>query len=595
MKALRTIILQVILIQAGFLYAQDMHFSQYFNNPLFVNPAHAGNGINYVRASLFYRNQWNTVASPFRSYSLAVDKAVRRFGFGALAANNSAGQDGISQLNILGNLTYIQSLGEAKTNKIALGIQFGIIQKSFDPSRMSFDNQYTVDHGYDPNAPNGETFYKTRINRPDINAGILYTRNQGVPDKWFKTYAGITFSHVTQPKESFIIDENKLPIKLTANAGAGFVLSKQLELRPSVLFVNQDRFREINMGMLASFSLDNLNVMQLGIYNRNRDAVIAYAGYQVSNFFLGLSYDINTSALSGSSRSRGGFELSLTYVPKGKSGKVSEKMKNGDKDQDGVKDMEDECPEIYGEADLHGCPADDMDRDGVQDKQDRCPEVAGSKSLYGCPDQDRDGITDAEDQCPDKAGPRTTHGCPVSNIDADGDGIPDKIDECPFIKGTVATKGCPDTDKDGITDAEDDCPYIKGLLSKHGCPDSMAGGVKTFAEKMQNIQFETNQSTITLEYFDIIEHALDLLSENSRSTIIISGHTDNEGDGMYNMLLSQNRADAVKEYLVTHGVNTNRISTVAYGETKPLAENDNPQNKFKNRRVEINVIREMNK
>ena len=148
----------VLLIGSVSVNGQDVHFSQYFNNPLFINPAYAGNGINYVRASVFYRNQWNSVASPFRSESFAVDKAVKRFGFGVLITNNSAGSDGIRQTNFLGNITYIQPLDEEKINKIAIGVQFGIMQKSFDPSKMTFDNQYTVDHGYDPNAPNGEIF-----------------------------------------------------------------------------------------------------------------------------------------------------------------------------------------------------------------------------------------------------------------------------------------------------------------------------------------------------------------------------------------------------------------------------------------------------
>lgn len=591
----RHFILFYILLLSGYASGQDAHFSQYFNNPLFINPAHAGNGINYVRASVFYRNQWNTVASPFRSQSFAVDKSVKRFGIGLVLSNNSAGSDGIRQMNILGNLTYIQPLDKEKINKVAIGVQLGIMQKSFDPSKMSFDNQYTVDHGYDPNASNGEIFSNTKVNRPDINAGILYTRNLAIPDKIFKPFAGISISHLTQPKESFIIDENKLPIKISINGGAGVALSKQLELRPSVLFVKQENFKEVNVGMLANFSLDNMNVLQLGIYNRMKDAVIAYAGYQVSNFFLGISYDINTSALSNSTKSRGGFEISLTYVPKGKIKKSPDKDKEQDRDGDKVVDSKDQCPDIFGEVSLSGCPEDDMDRDGIKDKNDKCPDVPGTKALKGCPDSDNDDITDGEDDCPDKAGPKSNKGCPLSDIDADGDGVPDKIDECPFIKGTVATRGCPDTDKDGITDAEDDCPYIKGDLEHHGCPDPQKSGIKTTAQKLEHIHFETDKAVLDIRYFEIIEHSIDMLSENNSTTIIISGHTDSEGDAPHNMVLSQSRADVVKQYLVTHGVNENRISTVAYGETMPITENNSSENKFKNRRVEINIIRETNK
>lgn len=595
----RRIFTLVLVFHTILVSGQDVHFSQYFNNPLFINPAHAGNGINYVRASVFYRNQWNSVASPFSSQSIAVDKAVNRFGFGALFTNNSAGGDGIKQMNILGNLTYIQPLDADKINKVAIGVQFGIMQKSFDPSKMTFDNQYSVDHGFDPNASNGEIFANTTINRPDINAGILYTRNIGVADKKFKPFAGISVHHLTQPRESFIIDENKLPLKFTANAGAGLALGHQLELRPSCLFVKQENFSELNFGMLASFSLENLNVLQLGIYNRHRDAVIAYAGYQVSNFFLGVSYDINTSALSGATKSMGGFEISLTYVPKGKIRKSPDKVKAknefSDRDGDTVEDRKDECPDLFGEIASKGCPDDDRDRDGIADKHDKCPDLHGTKMLKGCPDRDQDGIEDAEDHCPDQAGPESSHGCPLSDIDADGDGIPDKIDECPFIKGTIATRGCPDTDKDGIADTEDECPFIKGDKSHNGCPDPESADAKTTSKKLEHINFETNLAVIDLKYFDIVEHAIDMLSENKNTSIVLSGHTDSEGDARYNMVLSQSRTDAVKEYLITHGVNEKRISTVAYGETKPITENGSPEEKFRNRRVEINMITENKK
>ncbi|MGB3077297.1 MAG: OmpA family protein, partial [Chitinophagales bacterium] len=250
------------------------------------------------------------------------------------------------------------------------------------------------------------------------------------------------------------------------------------------------------------------------------------------------------------------------------------------------------CPDLPDDAELKGCPPNDRDRDGVKDKYDKCPDVPGAKSMNGCPDKDEDGITDVDDKCPDKAGPRSNNGCPLSDIDADGDGVPDKVDECPFIKGTVATNGCPDTDKDGITDAEDDCPYIKGDAAHYGCPDPNKSGKKPTIEKLSNINFETDRTIISIQYFETIEKALDLLSEDSTSMVILSGHTDSEGDARHNMNLSQNRADAVKNYLLTHGVNEDRISTVAYGETKPMAENSSPDNKFKNRRVEINIIRE---
>ncbi len=149
----------------------------------------------------------------------------------------------------------------------------------------------------------------------------------------------------------------------------------------------------------------------------------------------------------------------------------------GDADSDGLKDNLDECPRQPGPADNKGCPWGDTDGDGVTDDKDRCREEPGPAENGGCPwgDKDGDGLADNKDTCPELAGPAENGGCPFS--DADRDGIKDEDDACPADAGPVANKGCPwgDTDGDGLKDNVDKCPKQKedpdGFEDDDGCPD----------------------------------------------------------------------------------------------------------------------------
>ncbi len=114
-----------------------------------------------------------------------------------------------------------------------------------------------------------------------------------------------------------------------------------------------------------------------------------------------------------------------------------------DKDQDGVKNRRDKCPEVPGPVENKGCPWPDVDVDGIPDKDDQCKEVPGPIQNNGCPlpDSDGDGINDEDDACPTVAGPAENNGCPWP--DTDGDGILDKDDACPTVPGLPEYNGCP--------------------------------------------------------------------------------------------------------------------------------------------------------
>ncbi len=256
-----------------------------------------------------------------------------------------------------------------------------------------------------------------------------------------------------------------------------------------------------------------------------------------------------------------------------------------DKDGDKIMDKDDECPEVPGLEIFKGCP--DTDGDGLKDSDDLCPEVAGPKENQGCPDTDNDGIFDYLDACPTEAGPEENRGCPWP--DTDGDGLLDKDDMCPYNAGPPENDGCPytDTDGDGVIDKEDECVNTPGPVENKGCP---VVDIEIIKQAFDNLQFETSRAVILQSSYESLEGLAQYLIDNPDFRIMIAGHTDSQGAAQSNLILSKKRAEAVRDFLVQRGVNTDRIIVQFYGEEKPIDTNDTPEGRQNNRRVEMEII-----
>ena len=263
------------------------------------------------------------------------------------------------------------------------------------------------------------------------------------------------------------------------------------------------------------------------------------------------------------------------------------KFGSKDTDKDGIPDNKDACPEVAGLKEFNGCP--DTDGDGIPDKDDACPQVKGLKEFNGCPDTDGDGIPDKDDACPEVAGPKEFNGCP----DTDGDGIPDKDDKCPDVAGPAENGGCPwpDTDGDGVLDKDDLCPEVAGPASNKGCPEPTTDDQKKLNQYAKTILFDTGKATIKFESAEILNQIINVLKKYPNSRFRIEGHTDSTGKKQKNIELSQNRADAVKIYLIQGGIASNRLESQGFGPEKPIASNKNKKGRALNRRVEINLIK----
>jgi outer membrane protein OmpA-like peptidoglycan-associated protein len=242
----------------------------------------------------------------------------------------------------------------------------------------------------------------------------------------------------------------------------------------------------------------------------------------------------------------------------------------------------------------------DSDNDGIPDDKDKCPRQAGPRENNGCPDKDTDGdgIVDRKDKCPDKAGPPEREGCPEE--DKDHDGIVDEKDKCPDDPEDMDKfedeDGCPDpdNDKDGVPDETDKCPNEpetkNGYQDEDGCPDEVPAPVKKFTGVVKGINFRRNSADIKASSFPLLKEAVKVFKEYPALRVEISGHTSDEGKRDFNMKLSRKRAEAVKLFLVSAGIDETRIGTVGHGPDKPIADNETKEGKEKNRRIEFRLL-----
>lgn len=237
----------------------------------------------------------------------------------------------------------------------------------------------------------------------------------------------------------------------------------------------------------------------------------------------------------------------------------------------------------------------DRDGDGIQDDQDLCPDIPGLSEFNGCanPDVDRDKICapwvndlnlgnrftqicTGMDFCPDIHGRGAADGCPIT--DTDGDGVCDPWVSQEGLSAQYANV-CTGTDR---------CVEVHGMGSPDGCPVERKK-VTVIEEKMvfNNITFDVGSARITPESYPILDEVVEALKANSNVRIEVGGHTDSDGSRAANARLSLDRANAVREYFIQKGVDGLRIEARGYGEDSPVADNETPEGKAQNRRIEI--------
>jgi OOP family OmpA-OmpF porin len=275
-----------------------------------------------------------------------------------------------------------------------------------------------------------------------------------------------------------------------------------------------------------------------------------------------------------------------------------------DSDKDGVTDRHDKCPEtpLGAMVDAKGCPTD-ADGDGVYDGLDQCANTTAGVKVdgRGCPvDSDKDGVVDGVDMCANTpTGAKVdAKGCP---IDGDNDGVPDGLDQCANtpVGAKVDAKGCPsDSDNDGVPDGVDMCANTPAgaKVDAKGCPivvsEKETQLLDTGLLRLSNITFDTGKATLKPESSQPLDEVGNVLQQWPQLQIEIGGHTDSRGSATMNQKLSEERAQAVLDYLKAKfpTLDPSQYSVKGYGESQPIADNKTEMGRSQNRRVEFKVL-----
>ncbi len=280
--------------------AQDPQFTQFYANPLYLNPAFAGTA-RCPRVVLNYRNQWPALTGTFVTTSASYDQHVDGLmgGLGLLVTNDQAGKGTLNTTTVSGIYSYQQAISRKFSMKF--GFQATYFQKSLDWSKLTFGDQIDPRRGFIYNTndvPRGG-----KVGNADFSAGLL-----GYTDIYF---VGVAVHHLTQPNESLIVGTSRLPMKITGHAGAAIPLGMKgkygearTRISPNVLYQQQAAFRQLNLGLYIDHG-----PITAGVWYRTRDSFIALIGFHTDKFKFGYSYDLTTSKLT--TRTAGSHEVSM--------------------------------------------------------------------------------------------------------------------------------------------------------------------------------------------------------------------------------------------------------------------------------------------
>lgn len=291
----------------------DPHFSQYYAHPLWLNPALTGVTDGEYRVSVNAKQQWGSISNSFLTGGASFDMApVKNLAFGVMVLNQNAGDISYNNLNALVSGAYRIHFGETGQNMVNFGLQAGILNKSFDPSKITLGSQFNPVTGYDPNFGINESFASSNTLVPDVNAGIMYF--DGNPDQRVNVFAGAMAAHLTRPVDKFLGADVRMPIRYAVHGGARVKISEILDLTPNAIYMRQGNAKETSLGAYAKVAVNPEADLMFGGNYRLEDAAIAFFGLNIKNMVFGVSYDFNTSTLNRATRSQGGLELSISFT-----------------------------------------------------------------------------------------------------------------------------------------------------------------------------------------------------------------------------------------------------------------------------------------
>jgi len=331
MKRLYKLFLIVLSTFTGVsVWSQDVGFSQYYDQPFQRNPALAGIFTGDIRLVGAFRNQWQSVTVPYRTFALSAELKLPadlvfsdNFTIGLQLLEDIAGSSKYKTLQALPAINYSLPLSQESNSYLSLGFMGGLRQQSFNPAALVLNDQFVAsgNGGFTILPSSGQVFSNTNVSYFDLSTGLSYNgaiRNADL-------YVGAGMFHLNSPQIGFF-DQNRVQLhkKLALNFGlsAPFGEDDQLEIYGDYFGQYTDRFRRIGIGSIqAGFMYkhslyllgDDQKSITIGSLYRLNDAIIPVVKLELIKFSFGISYDVNISKLVSASHSRGGFEVTFSY------------------------------------------------------------------------------------------------------------------------------------------------------------------------------------------------------------------------------------------------------------------------------------------
>ncbi len=315
---MRMIVVLILAVTARYTHAQDLHFSQYFNSPLLINPANTGFNPDYdFRLGANYRDQGGNIGNPYRTMSAWGDVKLftDRFengwvGVGGALYKDMAGSGSLTSTRGYASVAYHQMLGY--NSLLSGGFSLGFTSKRVDISKLSFDDQWNG-RFFDVTIPTGEPFANSQVSYLDLQVGLNYSYFAS-ENVYFN--AGVSIQHVNRPRESFFdpnTSDYRLNRRYTAFLNSNIKLQDVWIINPNIYVSKMGNTWEGLVGFNANRDLsgDGSHQLILGLYYRVKDALIPMAGYEVNDLRITLNYDATVSPMGNLNGTRGAYEISI--------------------------------------------------------------------------------------------------------------------------------------------------------------------------------------------------------------------------------------------------------------------------------------------
>jgi len=312
------VLLWITMCCSGQLLAQDIHYTQFYDSPLNLNPALTGHVEGKYRVNLMYRAQWPNISpsgftyqTPSASFDINFGKATQSssWGLGAVIVNDRT-SGGLSTLEALLGAAYHFNVDGREINYISGGVQVGLIQKRIDRGGLSFGNQFDPTSGEFSSGTNVETGLTfTDVTNADLRVGATWSTY--IDNFNFKL--GAAYLHLLGGNEGFI-NESEIPPRLAVHAEAKAMIGEKIFLRPHVLYMTQAQASQLNFGTHLGYSFAENMSAYIGGGMRADDAIVAVLGFELWGAQIGLVRDFNNTLLSDVSKAVGSYEVSLSYT-----------------------------------------------------------------------------------------------------------------------------------------------------------------------------------------------------------------------------------------------------------------------------------------